>query len=43
MSSELGVPKLVAKGVNEGIREIIVVELSRPIVLGVPAEVTGVE
>jgi hypothetical protein len=36
MSSELGVPKLVYKGVNEGMGEIIVVDISGPVVFGVP-------
>ena len=43
MSSEPGVLKLVGKGVNEGIREIIDIDLSRPVVLGMKTKVTGVE
>jgi hypothetical protein len=43
MTFELGVPNLVAKGVNEAIGEIIVVELSRPVVLRILEEVIGVE
>jgi hypothetical protein len=36
MTFELEVPKLVAKGVNEGIGEIIAVDIFGPVMLGVP-------
>jgi hypothetical protein len=43
MSLELVFPKLVYKGVNDVIGEIIVVECSCPIIFGVLAEVDGFE
>jgi hypothetical protein len=43
VSSELGFPKLVCKGVNDVIGEIIYVEGSCPVVFGVPVGVAGVE
>jgi hypothetical protein len=42
-SSGLGFPKLVCKGVNDVIGEIIDVDCSYPIIFGVPEEVAGVE
>jgi hypothetical protein len=43
VSLELGFPKLVYKGVNDVIGEIISVEGSCPVVFGVPTGVAGVE
>jgi hypothetical protein len=43
MSSELGFPKLVCKGVNDVIGDLIVVECSYHVVFGVPTEVYGGE
>jgi hypothetical protein len=43
MSSELGFPKLVCKGVNDVIGEITIVECYCLVVFGVPIQVVGVE
>jgi hypothetical protein len=43
VSWELGFPKLVCRGVNDVIGEVILVEGSCPVVFKVPVEVSSVE
>jgi hypothetical protein len=43
VSSELGFLKLVCRGVNDAMRETILVECCCPVIFRVPTEVIGVE